>query len=420
MSFCPWLRVSFHKPALATNGYFQNGYGAKTKALGGAGVAAGQDALTLALNPAGLIKLDNGLDLGFSMFSPQRAVTASGGGDFGFPPDGRVESGNELFVIPHFGVSYRLDDKNSVGFAIYGNGGMNTEFPAFDRQCPDPASGAVGPGSGLFCAGAAGVDLIQLFFAPGYAHQVTDRISIGISPIFSVQRFEAEGIGSFAALSSAPDRLSNQSADYAFGAGFRLGAQMALTDRLEFGISYVSRIYMDKFEKFSGLFADQGGFDIPPALTAGLAFKASDHLMLYGDYQRIWYSNIRSIGNPFASTQPLGAQDGPGFGWRDVDVARFGAEWAINDQWALRAGYAYNDQPVQPSEVLFNILAPGVVRHHITAGLSRTLFGSVTGHLGGMYAPESSVSGANPLNPAQQIRLEMHQFELTAGITIGF
>ncbi len=41
-------------PAQATEGYFQHGNGAVSKALAGAGVAYSQDAMGQVLNPAGL------------------------------------------------------------------------------------------------------------------------------------------------------------------------------------------------------------------------------------------------------------------------------------------------------------------------------------------------------------------------------
>ena len=43
------------RPAFATEGYFQYGFGARQKALAGAGVADGRDATTASLNPAGLV-----------------------------------------------------------------------------------------------------------------------------------------------------------------------------------------------------------------------------------------------------------------------------------------------------------------------------------------------------------------------------
>lgn len=43
--------------AHATDGYFQNGYGARSKALAGAGVANEQDSTATSLNPAHRIKI---------------------------------------------------------------------------------------------------------------------------------------------------------------------------------------------------------------------------------------------------------------------------------------------------------------------------------------------------------------------------
>ena len=41
--------------ASATDGYFAYGFGARQKALGGAGVADGRDSTTTSLNPAGTV-----------------------------------------------------------------------------------------------------------------------------------------------------------------------------------------------------------------------------------------------------------------------------------------------------------------------------------------------------------------------------
>jgi long-chain fatty acid transport protein len=43
---------------------------------------------------------------------------------------------------------------------------------------------------------------------------------------------------------------------------------------LRFGLSGQTKMYMTKFEKYAGLFAEQGGFDIPAAITAGFAVDA--------------------------------------------------------------------------------------------------------------------------------------------------
>ena len=53
--------------ASATNGYFTHGIGARSLAVAGVGVALPQDGLAAAINPAGIARLGNRLDLGVSL-----------------------------------------------------------------------------------------------------------------------------------------------------------------------------------------------------------------------------------------------------------------------------------------------------------------------------------------------------------------
>jgi long-chain fatty acid transport protein len=79
-------------------------------------------------------------------------------------------------------------------------------------------------------------------------------------------------------------------------------------------------------------------------------------------------------------------------------VVKVGAAWRMNDRWTLRAGYNRGDNPITPSDVTFNILAPGVMKDHYTAGFTWAMgSGSeVTGAL--MFAPRQSVTGASLFN----------------------
>ena len=76
-------------PAFATDGYFSYGFGARQKALGGAGVADGRDATTTSLNPAGLTNVGTEVSAAMTIFSPSREF--EGGAIPGFTPTGTVE-----------------------------------------------------------------------------------------------------------------------------------------------------------------------------------------------------------------------------------------------------------------------------------------------------------------------------------------
>ncbi len=402
-------------PAGATEGYFQHGYGVVSKALAGSGVAYSQDAMASALNPAGLVQVDDQVNVGVSFFSPSRDFTGSGTQN-AFPdfpvPNGNFDSDNELFLLPNAGVSYRMDDDWVVGLSIYGNGGMNTEWGAMAHPFG---------GNGVYNAGSAGVDLTQVFFQPTYAREFFDGVSFGVGPIFAVQTFEAKGLSSFAGFSDDSANLTNNDHNVSHGFGGRFGVQVALSDDLRVGAAYQMRTFMSEFDKYAGLFAEQGDFDIPPAVQVGLSWKPTEDVVLMFDYRHIWYSDIAAVGNagPRSSAdmaaRRLGPDSGVGFGWEDIDVFKFAAQWEIDDDWTVRAGYSLGENPIPSSEVLFNILAPGVIEHHFTVGLSHRVDERNAINVAGFYAPAASVSGPNPLNAGQHIELEMEQLEVAIG-----
>lgn len=405
--------------AQATEGYFQHGYGVVSKSLAGTGVAFSQDAMAQALNPAGLVNVGNQVNLGVSLFSPRREITGSGtGGGFNVPT-GTVDSEREYFVIPNIGVSYQIDDVSAAGAALYGNGGMNTDYPAVPRSdCPPGTLG-----SGVFCSGSSGVDLTQAFLQFSYAREIANGVSVGGGPILAFQSFEARGLEAFGlfGFSSDPAHLSDNGHDTSYGIGGRIGVQAALSPTVRIGAAYQTRTYMTEFDDYRGLFAEQGDFDIPPALQVGLSWQPADEVTLLFDYKRIWYSDINAVGNSFSSPGLLGADDGLGFGWTDIDIFKIGAQWDIDDKWTVRAGYSNSENPVTSSEVLFNILAPGVIEHHITGGASYRFSDGGTAFLGaGFFAPSSDISGPNPQSPGQNIELEMHQFEVSFGMAWQF
>lgn len=198
------------------------------------------------------------------------------------------------------------------------------------------------------------------------------------------------------------------------------------------GVSYQSEMFMSEFDRYAGLFAEQGDFDIPASWQAGVAVMPNQELTLLLDVQQILYSGVKSIANPMdlvnnspmlpngtpnPNFQRLGSDEGWGFGWKDMTLIKFGIMYKLPEMWTLYGGYSYGKQPIPESEVLFNILAPAVVDHHITLGCSKAINNSNEIILGLMYAPAGKVKGNNPLDPpsGQTIELQMSQFQVELG-----
>ena len=107
----------------------------------------------------------------------------------------------------------------------------------------------------------------------------------------------------------------------------------------------------------------------------------------------------------------LGGSDGAGFGWRDMTIVKFGLQWEASPDWILRTGFSHGKQPIPESEVVFNILAPAVIEDHLTLGFTYAASKTSEINFAYMHGFEKSVTGANPLNPSQQVTLEMSQNE---------
>src|SRR5450830_369085 len=208
--------------ASATNGYFSHGYGAKSEGMAGVGIALPQDALAAATNPAGTAAVGSRLDLGVSLFVPNRSSSITGNG---VGPDASYD-GNDTsnFLIPDFGYTRQISPSTSIGLAVYGNGGMNTDY-------------ATNPYARFGATGAAGVNLEQLFISPSVAYKVNDSHTVGVALNVAYQRFEAKGIQFFGdtGFSSSSANVSNQGTDSSTGVGVRLGWTGKVTPTLTLG-----------------------------------------------------------------------------------------------------------------------------------------------------------------------------------------
>jgi long-chain fatty acid transport protein len=387
--------------ALATDGYFSHGYGMKAKGRGGASTAMTTDAFGGATNPATMVYAGSRTEFGVDVFAPDRSASRVGSaGGAGFL-DGAAD-GNEAgpFLIPEFAYNRLIRPDVSLGVTVYGNGGMNTEYASGQLDqgvCMGGAPNGV-PANLLCGSGKLGVDMMQLIIAPTVARKFTNGHALGISPLIAYQRFKAYGLQPFAAISSDPANLTNNGYDDSWGVGIRFGYYAELTPAFAIGAAYSTKIAMQEFDKYRGLFAEQGDFDIPENYNVGVAFKATPKLTIAGDYQRINYSDIPSVGNPSnvpgVGAAQLGASSSSiGFGWDDVNVFKIGLEYQWSPKMLLRAGYNVTDNPIQARDVTFNILAPGVVTDHLTLGFTYSMGGGSELTMAYMHAFENSVSG---------------------------
>jgi long-chain fatty acid transport protein len=346
----------FVDSAFATDGYFLTGYGTKQQGQGGAGIAYPGDSLAGATNPAGLFLVGNRFDIGLTLFRPVRFGTITGNQlPEGYPDVNGTYDGNRVtnFELPELGYSLLFRPKVALGVAIYGNGGLNTSY-----KQPIQLLGST----------RGGVDIDQVFISPTFSYKAGAHNYFGVAANIAVQRFAAEGLQYIEAISSDPTHVTNNGYSYSSGAGVRVGWLGELNHVLSVGATWQSRTYVSKFSKYSGLFAEQGGFDIPSNFAGGAAVKLGSKATVLFDEERILYGSVKSIANALDSTSPLGSAAGPGFGWHDINVSKAGFDYELASSLTLRAGYNHGGAPFDGTQTFFNLLAPAVTKDHLHVG----------------------------------------------------
>jgi len=187
----------------ATNGYFLIGFGAKSRGMGGAGVAYGTDALAAAANPATMMDVKMNtmrIDVGGEFFSPPRAMRHDSA-TLGVTSE---KSGSNVFLIPNMGGIYKFNRKMVVGMAVVG-AGFNTRYNQLPPSNPTCVNGNTSGGTDSYfynfnCnadSPTVGMQLMQMQMLPSAAYKINKHHTVGASLAFAVQTFRAYGFGAF-------------------------------------------------------------------------------------------------------------------------------------------------------------------------------------------------------------------------------
>jgi long-chain fatty acid transport protein len=387
--------------ALATDGYFSHGYGMKAKGRGGASTAMTTDAFGGATNPATMVYAGSRTEFGVDVFAPDRSASRVGSaGGAGFL-DGAAD-GNEAgpFLIPEFAYNRLIRPDVSLGVTVYGNGGMNTEY----------ASGQLD--QGVCMGGAPKRRAGQPPVRPGQArrghdaahHRAHSGAQVHQRP--RARHLAAHRLPALQGLRPAALRRDLLRSGQPYEQRLRrlLGCRhpLRLLRRAHARVRDRRRVLDEDrhagVRQVPGSLRRAGRLRHPGELQRRRRFKATPKLTIAGDYQRINYSDIPSVGNPSnvpgVGAAQLGASSSSiGFGWDDVNVFKIGLEYQWSPKMLLRAGYNVTDNPIQARDVTFNILAPGVVTDHLTLGFTYSMGGGSELTMAYMHAFENSVSG---------------------------
>ena len=426
----------------ASNGYFNHGMGTKNKAMAGAGIASPDEAMAMVNNPAVALAVAGRSEIGLAVFLPSSSYETTGtpengqNGAFTIGP-GNLDAEDQTLLVPYFARSWQLGDDSAFAAALYTRSGINTEYrggtATFDPDGPGPAPVTTQPGT--LGDGDVKWKLSQALLDLGYARQVSERVSLGASAVLATQSFSIRGVGTLAPLtqtwassggSELPGHLSGNGSDRSFGAGLKLGAHFQWTPKLSLGLMAQSKIYLSDLSDYSDLLPSGGNFDIPANLKLGLSWRFLDNAVFSIDTEYIFYSDVEALGNsgrdlrqcPTAGyggtdlSACLGGSNGAGLGWKNVPVYKFGLDWKVSQNWNLRGGFSFGDQPVGTSEASNNLFTPYLAESTYTFGFSRAIGAGRELNFAVMYTEEESHLQRSAFDPSQLLYYDHSEFEL--------
>jgi len=425
--------------AFATNGDNLIGLGAKSRAMGGTGIAHYNGAESSTSNPA-LIAKSKGTHFAFggTYFRPDvevktedRSAAQMGPGAPNGVSGGTYESDAKHNVIPYVALTENLGDGYAVGVSMFGSAGMGTDW----RSAPGDLDFTDGQDDDTFGLYSMRSNLLLLKFSIPLAYG-QDNWSVGIAPVLMYgaldMSFKQPGTEQDTALPTfgAPNGTSvnfGNGSSASFGLGLELGAAYTLPDMgLTLGATYHSSIEMEYKDQISTSgaafgFVGANGFtdklEQPAEYGLGIDWTEGD-ISLTADWKNIRWGNAR------------GYQD---FGWENQNVYALGAEYRMDDL-ALRAGYNYAKNPIAsvtvdptdptdlggPLNTLNHVMFPAVTERHYTLGAGYQFTKNVGADIAVTYATSPDVTVDSGSASLGTITVTNDQFAFSANLNYSF
>ncbi len=270
-----------------------------------------------------------------------------------------------------------------------------------------------------------GTNFERQYFAPGIEHQFGDSGVLGVSAVIAYQRYSAANLGLFAA--SSPSQTTWLNAGYApyqesgYGTGVRLAVHQEVVSGIAFDAGFQSRIDMEEFAAYRGVYSQPADLDIPARARIGLAFQASELSWLSVAIERVMYSEIsafpsRYLPNRFLSL--LGDSTSPAFNWEDLTVYSVGYTWSDGKDQQWHIDLSTRTQPSPSSKLLSQALAGDLASSAMVVGYSRRTGDRSRLAFNAAYAPSEYAFGGSVLGVTTE---ELDQrFEVEAMWTLSF
>lgn len=319
-------------------GYRVSLQGQRGLAMGHTGVAVVNNAELAFFNPAGLVFLEDKINVAVGVSAVFSDVVYQND-EFGQMSRTDSPVGTPFYAY----FSYKLSDKFSLGLAAYTPYGSSVKW---DKDWA---------GSHL----VNDIELAAIYVQALASYKITDNLSVGGGPIY------VSGSVNFnrnlnRTLTDLEGERANVTVD-ASGVsafGWSAGAMWSPVDSLRIGVNYRSEILVEAeggeadFENIPNSpltpFSDtqfDATLPLPAELTVGASYQLNDQWLFAFDYNRTFWGVYESLDVDFANPNIPDSSNPREY--EDSSIYRFGLQYTANETFTLRAGYYFDESPVQ-------------------------------------------------------------------------
>ncbi len=321
-------------------GYRVSLQGNRALAMGHTGVAVVNSAETAFFNPAGLVYLENKLNVsagGFGIFSSTKWQNTNTG-QF-------AEVEDNISTPVYLYASYKINEWLAAGLAVYTPYGSRVEWQK------DWA------GSHL----VNDIELAAFFIQPMLSIKLSENFSIGGGPIYATGNVnfnrninrtltDENGVRSNVTIDDSGVSEWGWSASFLF----------TPTEKLRVGFNYRSEIILNAeggdatFSNIpnsglvpvsNGLTAFDASLPLPAELTIGFSYEVNDKLLFAVDYNRTFWEVYDSLDIIFEDPNTPPSINPRNY--ENSSIYRFGVQYQAMDKLTLRGGFYYDETPVQ-------------------------------------------------------------------------
>jgi long-chain fatty acid transport protein len=249
-----------------------------------------------------------------------------------------------------------------------------------------------------------GLGFERQLLAPGVTHQFDDGRLLGVSAVFAYQSFGVAQLGMRAYQNQVPGFLQSPAyapfQETAYGTGVRLALHQELVPGIALDADFQSRIDMEEFASYNGVYSQPADLDIPARASVGVALQASKRSWLNLSIAHVMYSSVEAFPSrllPDRFLALLGDSTSPEFSWDDLTVYSVGWSWNNGKDTEWRFDISSRSQPLPTSNVLSRALGNSLADNAMLLGYSKRLSDTSRFSLNAAYAPAEYAFGGSVL-----------------------